>query len=406
MRQTFRLFLSLISIAAAATVMPLMLTLPKGSLAAANAATPFEQGQALLQSRRYRDALVVLNRAIQADPRFAPAYSSRCAVHLALGDGRSAAADCEEALLLNPNLADAYVNRGNLRIAAGDIEGAFLDAEQALIADPTLPGGFDLFGQVYLQRSEFTAARADLNRALSLDPNFIQAYVHRANAELSLNNATAAAQDYTQAVRRDPSIPVPADLRELVASRILLIGENSLDRGELQAALADFNLALRVNPNSAGAHSGRGLVFEAQGQPQAALAAYEQALALDPGNLVALEGVDTLRPPTPTPAPVVAPSDQELEARFIAQMESGLTQLEGEGVIPLGLPADRLISMGRQTCFLLNGGQANRDTILTQVVSRHLGSEFSLDDLGTARTVNLVLDTGVDELCPQFVGML
>lgn len=399
MRQPIRLLLSLLPLLA--LVSPL-----GGSLCAASGDTPYDRGVQLLASRRYQEALDALTQAIQNNPRFALAYSSRCAAYLAVGDGRSAAADCDQALLLDPNLAQAYVNRGNLRIATGDIRGASLDAEQALLVDPVNPGGFNLFGEVALLQREYRVALNDLNKALRLDPDFVRAYVNRANVQINLGNESAAAQDYTQAVRRDSTVRVPPSLQDLVSSRILLIGEGNLDRGELQAALAEFNLALQVNPNSAGALSGRGLVFQAQGRTQAAIEAFERALAINPQNIVAREALEELRPPTPTPAPVAAQPESELEAEFLNALSAELLQLEAGGIIPLELEPARQVSMARQACNALGQGQSDRATVRAQVAARHLGSQFDPQDPQSSQTVDVVIDTGVSTLCPRFEGTI
>ncbi|MGF1576159.1 MAG: tetratricopeptide repeat protein [Cyanophyceae cyanobacterium] len=397
MRQPLRLFLSILPLSALALLSPL-----GGSLSAASGDTLYDRGVELLASGRHQEALVTLTQAIQSNPRFAAAYSSRCAAYLALGDGRSAAADCDEAILHNPALGEAYVNRGNLRIAAGDPRGAYSDAEQALLANPDLPGAYNLFGEVFLLQRNYRSALNDLNKALQLDPNFVKAYVNRANVQLNLDNENAAAQDFTQAVRRDPSVRVPLPLQNLVTSRILIIGEAYLDRGELQAALAEFELALRVNPNSAGAFSGRGLVFQEQGQIQAAIASFERALEFNPQNIVASEALEALRPPEPEAEPVASRSEGDLETEFLNSLGAELLALEASGVIPLTLEPARQVSMARQACFSLGEGQSDRSAITSLVASRHLGSSANLEDPGTGRTVGLVIDTGVNVLCPQF----
>ena len=49
----------------------------------------------------------------------------------------------------------------------------------------------------------------------------------------------------------------------------------------LQEALADFEQALKVEPDNALSHNARGLLLEKMGRPDAALADFETAVQLD-----------------------------------------------------------------------------------------------------------------------------
>ncbi len=57
-------------------------------------------------------ALFHFSRAIEIDPRHAEAYSQRGVVRLALGDAPGSKADYETALQIDPRLSRAYFNRG------------------------------------------------------------------------------------------------------------------------------------------------------------------------------------------------------------------------------------------------------------------------------------------------------
>src|SRR5438477_652277 len=52
-------------------------------------------------------------------------------------------------------------------------------------------------------------------------------------------------------------------------------------------ALAAYEQALRLDPNSAFAYLGKGVALHDLKRPEEALAAYEQALRLDPNNAIA-----------------------------------------------------------------------------------------------------------------------
>jgi tetratricopeptide (TPR) repeat protein len=60
--------------------------------------------------------------------------------------------------------------------------------------------------------------------------------------------------------------------------------------GELQAALADCNEALRLEPNAAATLDSRGLIYLKSGEWDSAIADYDSALRLDPKLASSLYG--------------------------------------------------------------------------------------------------------------------
>jgi tetratricopeptide (TPR) repeat protein len=81
-------------------------------------------------------AVADYTRAIQLDPKFAQAYSGRCAVQIKKGDLALAIDDCNQAIVLDPKLAIAYNNRGLAKQAQGDTAGAAADTARAQQLDP------------------------------------------------------------------------------------------------------------------------------------------------------------------------------------------------------------------------------------------------------------------------------
>ena len=58
----------------------------------------------------------------------------------------------------------------------------------------------------------------------------------------------------------------------------------------MEAALADYNRALQLDPEYALAYYGRALVHEALGNQEQAFADYDQAIQLEPGLSAAIDG--------------------------------------------------------------------------------------------------------------------
>ena len=94
-------------------------------------------------------------------------------------------------------------------------------------------------------------------------------------------------------------------------------GDSYQFKGELGTALADYDTALRLDPNFAQAYNNRAVLYKKMGDRAKALADYEAALRLDPGNENAADGRRTMKaeiarfgnePPRPLTAPDTHPS--------------------------------------------------------------------------------------------------
>jgi len=59
-------------------------------------------------------------------------------------------------------------------------------------------------------------------------------------------------------------------------------GRIALRHGDARTAMADFDQAIRLNPNQASIYRDRGLARQQNGELDAAIADYDQAIALDP----------------------------------------------------------------------------------------------------------------------------
>lgn len=71
-------------------------------------------------------------------------------------------------------------------------------------------------------------------------------------------------------------------------------GDSYQFKGELGAALGDYEAALKLDPNFAQTYNNRAVLYTKMGDRKNALADYESALRLDPGNANAADGRRTM----------------------------------------------------------------------------------------------------------------
>ena len=76
---------------------------------------------------KFKDAILMFDKAIAINPRSAKAYSDRGVAKGAMGNVKESIKDFDKAIALNPRYADAYRNRGIARESLKDLPAACTD---------------------------------------------------------------------------------------------------------------------------------------------------------------------------------------------------------------------------------------------------------------------------------------
>ncbi len=134
-------------------------------------------------------------------------------------------------------------------------------------------------GQIFYFDGHYTEARNAFDQAVTAIPKGMEAqvqaealYFYRGNTLYYLNQKDAALADYQQALKLNPK-------DALVYNNMGMIHH---DQGDSTQALADYQQALQIDPNDAQAYNNRGLVYQEQGDDDDALKDYKAALQLQP----------------------------------------------------------------------------------------------------------------------------
>lgn len=179
------------------------------------------------------------------------------------------------ALGLDPECVDAYCGRGNARRFVGDYPGSEADFEMALGLDPDC-------GMAYIGRGLAVCfgspsqldpnADFELGKNLLAHPTSAIEYVMRGTAKAQLNDPQQAIADYDLAIAMNPHLLLAYNNRGNLYQYL----------GDLERALADFSKVLEIDSRSAIAYNNRAIIYTQCEQFAAAVVDYQQAIELQP----------------------------------------------------------------------------------------------------------------------------
>ena len=230
----------------------------------------FYRARWYLQQGRLEPALADLNEVTRLDALGdtrsdlrASNHVSRGFVHIRMGNMDAAFADFDEAIRLNPDVASSYRGRGQVWLARRDADRALADFGQALkaaVGDKTLSTAGA--GTTYGRRPRYFD-RTDNDSA---------AHAGRGHAYLLKNDLNAAMTEFNEALRVHP------------ASAVALAGRAGLHerRGDFDRAIEDWGAAAGAAPNDWGVYMGRGRAWAAKGEFAKAGLDFDAAVKLQP----------------------------------------------------------------------------------------------------------------------------
>ena len=252
------------------------------------------RGSAWTAKGDYDKAMTDLNEAIRLDPKNAIAYSNRGLAWARKGDFDKAIADLTDSVRLNPKNAISYANRGSAWSRKGDDDRAIADFEEAIRINPKFAASYNLRGTAWTRKNELDKAIADYRQAVQLDPTYAVAQENlqlaltkkqRAEShELSAPPPAATPNDVAPGpaalpswgrrvalvignsnYRNVPALVNPARDAELFAQTLRSVGFDDvaikldLSRGEMMAALKEFEQAARTADWAAIYFAGHGI---------------------------------------------------------------------------------------------------------------------------------------------------
>ena len=260
------------------------------------------------KKEEYDKAIADFNEAIRLDPKDADAYGNRGDAWDAKDDSTRPSPTIDEAIRLDPKDARRYVNRGMAWYEKDEYDKAIADFDEAIRLDPKHAQAYNNRGEAWYEKEDSTRPSPTTTRRSGSIPSTPTAYRNR-------GVCSGGNGEYRQGDRRfrrgDPARPQGCAWRTYQPGQRLAIEGRSRQghrrfrsrrsdsipstprrtsagampgktKGDHDKAIADFNEAIRLDPENAEAYVDRGMAWQAKGDFDKAIADFDAAIRLDP----------------------------------------------------------------------------------------------------------------------------
>jgi tetratricopeptide (TPR) repeat protein len=218
-----------------------------------------ESGNRYLTAKKYREAAIQYQNALQIDNRFADAHYKLAQAHMGLGNWTAAYLELRRAVEFNPQNLDAQADLGGFYVAGKIWAEAEKTAGAILAAQPDNPNGHSLLASVAAGQNNLPKAQEEMTKALQAAPNRVDLLIGMGRLQEQMKNSAEAEAYLKKAVQSDPtSAPARMALSELYMEQSKLdLAESNIQQGIAAApnailyqSYARFLLANRRLPDA------------------------------------------------------------------------------------------------------------------------------------------------------------
>lgn len=240
---------------------------------APNFAKPWSDlGTLLVETRRPRQAIEILEQAVRLDAGEGEAWFNLGKARSMLGLGAEADEAFEKSFELNPE------RKALAHAAEHQKAGRLVEAEKVyrdiLRTNPQNIDALRLLGTVALGAGRFHEAETLFRRAVAYAPDYVEAHLDLGRAAKEQHHLAEAIGHFERALQLEPD---NLQANFLLAS-VLAPAARTYD------AIAAYRKVLSLRPNHPGAWLGLGHSLKTVGQQEAAIEAYRDCIRLRPGS--------------------------------------------------------------------------------------------------------------------------
>jgi tetratricopeptide (TPR) repeat protein len=168
-------------------------------LNAQNAKDLTQKGRESFEKRDYMDALLNLNRAIELDKNYSPAYYLRGNIKDNFDDRHGAMKDYNLAIERNPKFADAFFARGNVKMKLQDYYGAIADFTSAITLNENYVEAYYNRGKAKQFLQAYEDAINDCSKIIKIKPDDFDAWFLRGILRIDFGDLNSGCLDLSKA---------------------------------------------------------------------------------------------------------------------------------------------------------------------------------------------------------------
>jgi tetratricopeptide (TPR) repeat protein len=233
----------------------------------------YYKGEAYRFQNIYDQALLMYNKALTLEPKFAPAYLGRARINLAKSPPRiqDARKDLEKALDIDRNLFDIRIELARMAIDREDGQGALDILTPVKSFDSDSPLLFEMLARAELLLSQTDQSLKDAQHCNELDQTYLPCYRLVGQGLIAADrgaDAVAPLETFTR-YEDDPQA-------------LAWLGAGYAAQGQIDQALRTFDRVLKLDSRQPDVFFQRGQIYLSQGDAQNAVADLEQAQRLNP----------------------------------------------------------------------------------------------------------------------------
>lgn len=211
-----------------------------------------DEGNTYSSSKRYNEALIVYEQAIDLDHNYVTAYDRKGWALYRLNHYKEALDVFEQAIALDPSYISAFDGKGWAFYRLKRYEEALAIFEQIMALDPSYISAYDGKGWTLYRLRRYSKALATFEQAIAVDPYYVSLYDGKGWTFYRLHRYKESLTTFEQFINLDSNNATAFDGKGWTLYRLMRYNE----------ALAAFERAIELDPDKASAYDGKNSVLE------------------------------------------------------------------------------------------------------------------------------------------------
>lgn len=203
------------------------------------------RGRILIAEKKYDEALVDINKALELEPNLSQAYNNLGIIYNSKNKKAEAIKAFDKSLELSPQMTSTRINRAIYYTEAGEYDKAISDLKQCLKQEPGNEESYRLLGIAYAKTDNMDLAEFNLRKSYEIDPRQNGLNI-LANEFFVKGTNLLAAKNYDEAIKY---LTKSINLYPDNADALYNLGGAYFDLGRKEEAITLWKKVLIINPN-------------------------------------------------------------------------------------------------------------------------------------------------------------